>query len=46
MGVMDSEDEYDDEPISTKVLEYIRGGIKSHLGVNRIEERYKIRDYI
>ena len=46
MDTMSSGYEYDDEPISTKVLEYIRGGIKSHLGVNRIEERYKIRDCI
>ena len=34
---MDSSDDSDDELMSTDILEDIRDGSKSHLGVNRIE---------
>ena len=46
MDAMDSDDESDDDPISTQMLEDIRDGSKSHPEVNRIEARYKIRDCI
>ena len=36
MDAMDYGDESDDEPISTDMLEDIRGGSQSHLNVNRI----------
>ena len=42
MSEMDSGDEYDDEPMSTEMLEYIRDGSKSHTNVNRREASYKI----
>ena len=40
---MDSEDESDDEPMSTEMLEDIRNVIQYHPNVNRREARYKIR---
>ena len=46
MNVMDLGDEYNDEPISTEMLEDIRDGSKSHLRVNRKNARYKICDCI
>ena len=46
MGVMDSGDDFDDEPMSTEMLEDIRDSIKSHPSVNRIEARYKMCDII
>ena len=46
MDAMDSGEESEDEPMSTEMLEDICDGIQSHLGVNRIEARYKIRDRI
>ena len=46
MGVMDSGDDSDDEPMSTEMLEDIRDSIKSHPSVNRIEARYKMCDII
>ena len=42
MDVMDSCDEYDDEPMSTGMLEDICDGSKSHLSINRREACYKI----
>ena len=36
----------DIEPMSMNMLEYICDGSQYHLGVNRREERYKIRDSI
>ena len=46
MDAMDSDDESDDDPISTQILEDIHYGSKSHPEVNRIEARYKIRNRI
>ena len=46
MDAMDSSDEYEDEHISTDMLEDIRDGSKYHTSVHRIESRYKIRDHI
>ena len=46
MDVMDSGDEYDDEPMSTDMLEDIPDGSKSHPSVNRIDAYYKIHDFI
>ena len=46
MDTMDSDDEYDAEPMSTDMLEYIRNGSQSHLSANSIEARYNIRDCI
>ena len=46
MYAMSSGDEYDDKPISMKMLEYIRDGIQSHPRVNRIEAHYNICDGI
>ena len=46
MYVMSSGDEYDAEPISTEMLEYICDGSQSHPSINRREERYKIHDLI
>ena len=43
---MDSVNGYDDESISTDMLEDNRDGSKSHPSVNRIEARYKICDRI
>ena len=43
---MDSGDESDNEPMSTEMLEDIRGGSQSHLKVNSREARYKIYDRI
>ena len=43
---MDSGDDYDDEPMSTKMLEEICDSSQSHLSVSRREARYKIRDSI
>ena len=40
------EDESEDEPMSTEMLEYIPGGSQSHPSVNRRESRYKICDRI
>ena len=44
MDVMDSENESDDDPISTEMLEDICDGSQSHPNVNRTEACYKIRD--
>ena len=41
---MDSDDESDDEPMSTDMSEDIRDGSQSHPNVNRREARYKICD--
>ena len=46
MDAMDSGDGSDDEPMSTEMLEYIRGGSKSHLSVNSREACYNIYDRI
>ena len=46
MDVMDSGDEYEDEPMSMEMLEDIRYGSESHMGINSREARYKIRDRI
>ena len=46
MDVMDSGNDYDDEPMSTDMLEDICGGNQSLLSVSRREARYKIRDCI
>ena len=46
MDVMDSGNECEDEPISTEMLEDIRGSIKSRPSVNRREAHYKIHDRI
>ena len=46
MDVMDSRYEYDAEPMSTEILEYIHDGIQSHPRVIRREARYKIYDCI
>ena len=43
---MDSGDESDDDPISTKMLEDIRDRSQSHPNINQIEARYNIRDSI
>ena len=43
---MDSGNQFEDEPMSTQMLEDIYDGSKSHPSGNRIEERYKIRDRI
>ena len=36
---MDSDNEYDDEPMSTDMLEYICDGSQPHPSINRIEAR-------
>ena len=46
MDVMDSGDESDNDPMSTKMLEYIRDGSQSHTNVNSRKARYKVRDCI
>ena len=46
MDAMDYDDESDDEPMSTEILEDIRDGSQSHQNVNRIEARYKTCDCI
>ena len=43
MNTTDSDDESDDDPISTEMLEEICDGSQSHLNVNSREARYKIR---
>ena len=43
---MYSDDDSDDEPMSTDMLEDIRDGSQYHLNVNRREEHRKIRDRI
>ena len=43
-GVMSSFNESESEPMSTWLLEDIRDGSQSHMGVSRREIRYKIRD--
>ena len=44
MDVMSSGDEYDNEPMSTDMLEDISDGSQSHLIINSREARYRIRD--
>ena len=46
MDAMLSSDESDAEPMFAKMLEDICDGSKSHLSINRREERYKIRDHV
>ena len=46
MDAMDSGDESDDEPISTKMLEDICDVSHFHPNVNRIEAFYKIPDRV
>ena len=46
IDVMSSGNEYDAEPVSTDMIEGIRDGSQSRPSINRIETRYKIRDYI
>ena len=46
IDAMDSGDESDDEPMSTEMLEDIRGGSKSNLRINKREARYKICDCV
>ena len=46
MDAMDSDDESDDKPIYTEMLEDIRDRIQSFPKVNGREARYKIRDSI
>ena len=46
INVMDSGDEYDDDLISTDMLEDICDGSQSHPIVNRREAHYKIRGRI
>ena len=46
MYAMDSDDESDDEPMSTEMLEDIRDGSQYHPSVNRRETHYKICDHI
>ena len=46
MGIMDSGNESDDEPMSTEILEDIHYGSKSHPNANGREPRYKIHDRI
>ena len=46
MDAMDSGYDYDDEPMSTEMLEDICEGSQPHLSVIKREARYKIRDYI
>ena len=46
MDVMDSGNDYDDELMSTELLEEICGSSQSHLSVSRREARYKIGDCI
>ena len=43
MDAMSPGNEYDDEPMSTEMLEDIRDGIQSHPSINRIDTRYNIR---
>ena len=43
---MDSGDEYEDEHISTKMLDCFWDSSQSHTRVNRREAHYKIRDRI
>ena len=46
MDAMDSGDESVHDLVSTDILEDIHDGIQSHLNVNKIDARYKIRDRI
>ena len=46
MDVMDYGDDSEHDLISTEMLEDICDRSKSHPNVNRIEDRYKIRDCI
>ena len=46
IDAISSGDESDDKPKSTDMLEDIRDVRQSHLSINRIEARYKIRDHI
>ena len=46
MDAMDSGNDYDDEPMSTDMLEEICDGSQPNLSVSRREARYKIRDCI
>ena len=46
IDAMDSDDESDNNNISTEILEDIRDKIQSHTNVNRREVSYKIRDCI
>ena len=46
MDAMDCGGESDNDLISAEILEDICYSSQSHLNVNRIEERYKIRDII
>ena len=46
MDAINSSDESYHDIISTEMLEDIRDGSQTHLKVNKIEARYKIRDRI
>ena len=46
MDAMSPGNESDAEPMSTNMLEYIRGGSSYHLGINSRGSRYKIHDCI
>ena len=46
IDAMDSGNESEDGPMSTEMLEDIRGGSRSCPSVSRREARYKIRDLI
>ena len=46
MYVTDSVDEYDDEPLSTEMLEDICDSSQYHPIINSREARYKIHDHI
>ena len=46
MDAIDSGNESDDEPMSTKISEEISDGSQSHPNINRREVCYKIRDCI
>ena len=46
MDAMDSDDESEDENMSTEMLEDIRHGSQSHMRVNRWYAHYKICDHI
>ena len=46
MDVMDSSGQYDDELMTTEMLEDICEGSKPRPSINRIETCYKIRDCI
>ena len=46
MDAMDSGYDYDDEPMSTDMLEEICDGSQPHLTVSRRDTRYKIHDCV